>query len=156
MVGTRLEDCAKWLARGLRIAPMAGARLVSGQWQQMASARESNNQTAIGGLRRPTEKIAARQLTDCAGQKKNLRRGNRGIAPGKRKVAAWQSMDCAGHKKKIAARQSMDCAGQKKKLQCSNWGIAPASSKIVARQSGYRACLFKICGAAIRVSRLPF
>jgi hypothetical protein len=91
----------------------------------MASAQESNNQMAIGGLRRPTEKIAARQLTDCTGQKKNcgaainglrqpkeqnsgvairvlrlplqnLQRGNQGIAPAKRKIAAWQLKDCAG------------------------------------------------------------
>jgi hypothetical protein len=51
MVGARLEYCAKW--------------------QQMASAQESNNQMAIGGLRRPTEKIVARQLTDRAGQQKH-------------------------------------------------------------------------------------
>jgi hypothetical protein len=73
------------------------------------------------------KKFAARQLTDCAGQKKNcgvairvlrrpkekLRHGNQWIAPAKRE----------------------------KKLQHSNWGIAPASSKN--------------SGAAITVSRLP-
>jgi hypothetical protein len=75
---------------------MAGARLeYCAEWQQMASAQESNNQMAIGGSRWPTEKIAARQSTDRAAQKKNcgkairvlrwqkekLWRGNQWIAP---------------------------------------------------------------------------
>jgi hypothetical protein len=68
---------------------MAGARLiiaprlVLARWQQMASARESNNQTAIGGSRQPTEKIAVRQSTGHTGQKKKLRRSNQ-------RIARWQ------------------------------------------------------------------
>ncbi len=86
---------------------MAGARLfivprlVSARWQRMASARESNNQTAIGGSRRPTEKIAAQKLTGHMGQKK-----------------------------KIAAQQSMDRAPAKEKSWRSNWGIALAKRKM--------------------------
>jgi hypothetical protein len=68
---------------------MAGARLiivprlVLARWQRMASARESNNQMAIEGSRRPTEKNAARQSTGHTGQKKKLRRSNR-------RIARWQ------------------------------------------------------------------
>ncbi len=50
MAGARLEDCAEWL--------------------QMASAQESNNQMAIWGSRRPTEKIVARQSSGHTGKKK--------------------------------------------------------------------------------------
>jgi hypothetical protein len=72
---------------------MAGARLiiaprlVSARWQRMASARESNNQTAIGGSRRPTEKTASRQSTGHTGQKKKLRRSNQ-------RITRWQKENC--------------------------------------------------------------
>jgi hypothetical protein len=76
MVGVRLEDCTKWLVRGLRIAP--------------------------NGCKWPQHKKATIkwQFGDRAGQLKKLWHGNQGIAPAKRKIAARQSMDCAGQKKK--------------------------------------------------------
>jgi hypothetical protein len=65
MAGARLEDCAKWLL--------------------MASAQESNNQMAIWGSRRPTEKIVARQSSGHAVQKKKSQHGNQRIVLAKRK-----------------------------------------------------------------------
>ncbi len=121
---------------------MAGARLeYCAKWQQMASAQESNNQMAIGGSCRPTEKNVAQQSRDHAGQKKHGR-GNQGITPAKRKIVARQSMDCAGQKNKIAARQSGYCAGQKKK-------------KCGAAIDGLRPPTEQNSSAAIRVSPLP-
>ncbi len=105
------------------------------------AGQKKNHGAAVNGLRCPKEKIAARQSGYRAGQKKNCGVEINGLRQ---------------PKEKITARQSMDCTGQKKKLQRSNWDIAPASSKKLAvRQSRYCTCLFKICGAAIRVSCLP-
>jgi hypothetical protein len=122
MAGTRLEYCTKW--------------------QQMASAQESNNQMAIGGSRRPTEKIAAQQLTGHASQKKNCGAAINGSCWPKKKcgtatgVSRWPKEKLrhvnqwiAPAKRKIVVRQSTDHAGQKKKSQRGNQGIAPASSK---------------------------
>jgi hypothetical protein len=169
---------------------MAGARLiiaprlVSARWQQMASAQESNNQMAIGGSRRPTEKIAARQSTGHTGQKKKLRHSNRRIARWQKEnhgvaigVSRWPKEKMqrgnwwiAPAKRKIMAWQLIDGAGQKEKSQRGNRWIAPAKRKIPARQStdyagqkkkiavrqsGYRTGQKKNCGSAIRVSRLP-
>ncbi len=106
MAGARLEDCAEWL--------------------RMASAQESNNQMAIWGSRRPTEKmwhgnrpvtpakrkIAARQSTDRAGQKNKSRRGNRGITP----ASSKNSGAAIG-----VSRRPLE------KSQRGNQGIAPAS-----------------------------
>ncbi len=136
MVGARLEDRTKWL--------------------QMASAQESDNQMAIGGSRRPTEKIAAWQLTGHAGQKKIVARQS-GYCAGQRNKCGAAIDGLHRPKEKITARQSMDCAGQKKKKNCSaaigvlRWPL----QKIAARQSGYCACLFKNGHTAIRVLCLP-
>ncbi len=61
MVGTRLEDCTKWLARGLSIAPNGS------KWPQHKKA------------------TIKWQLRDRAGQLKKLRRGNQWIALAKKK-----------------------------------------------------------------------
>jgi hypothetical protein len=68
----------------------------------MASARERNNKTAIEGSYRPTEKIAARQLTGHTGQKKKLRRSNQRIARWQKKnrgaaigVSRWPKEKCS-------------------------------------------------------------
>ncbi len=106
MAGARLEDCAEWL--------------------QMASAQKNNNQMAIWGSRRLTEKIVVRQSSCHASQKKNCGTAINGLC--------WP-------KEKIAARQSGYHAGLFK--------------KIAVRQLGYRASLFKNHSAAIGVSRRP-
>jgi hypothetical protein len=135
MVGARLEDCAKWLARGLSIEPNGI------KWPQHKKATIKWQLGDPAGQKK--KKNVARQSTDHAGQKIKSWRGNQGIAPAKRKIAARQSMDCAGQKKKIhCAHQLGYCAG----LFKNNSSIAPASSKFVVRQSGYRACLFEIRG----------
>jgi hypothetical protein len=77
MAGARFEDCAEWL--------------------QMASAQESNNQMAIWGSRRPTEKIVARQ---SSGQKKNCGTAIKGSRWPKETIAARQSGYHAGLLKK--------------------------------------------------------
>ncbi len=82
---------------------MAGAKLeYCVKWQQMASAQESNNQMAIGGSRWPTEKVARRQSTDRAGQKKNC-------------GAAKQNSGAAIRVSHLPLQN----------LQCGNQGIAP-------------------------------
>jgi hypothetical protein len=138
---------------------MAGMRLeYCAIWQQMASAQESNNQMAIGGLRQPNEKNCGAAMDGSCRPKEKLRLGNQRMALAKRKIcgaaidklrwpkeknAVWQSWYCASQEKncgaainglcrpkeKITARRLMDCAGQKEKIQCSNWGIMPASLK---------------------------
>ncbi len=136
MAGVRHEYCAKW--------------------QQTASAQESNKQMAIWGSRRPTEKIAARQLTGHAGQKKNCSAAINRLRWPKEKIAVQQSAYRAGQKKNCSAAinglrrpKEKNCGAAigvsclpLQKLRRGNQGFAP-SSKIVARQSGYRACLFK-------------
>jgi hypothetical protein len=140
---------------------MAGARLiiaprlVSAQWQRMASARESNYQTAIGGSRWPTEKIVARQSTGHTGQKKKLRHSNRrilakeksrrsnwGIALAKRKMqhgnwwiplakrqnTTWQLIDRASQNENHSAAIDGLCQS-KEKFWRSNRQIAPAKRK---------------------------
>jgi hypothetical protein len=159
-------------------------RLVLARWQQMASARESNNQTAIRGSRRPTEKIAARQSTGHTGQKKKLRCSNQRIARWQKEIITARQLGYrAGQKKKCSTvidglRRPKENHGMaidrsrrpKGKSQRGNRWIAPAKRKFparqstdcagqkkknVVRQSGYRAGQKKNCGAAIRVSRLP-
>jgi hypothetical protein len=96
---------------------------------------------ALNGCEWPLHKKATIkwQLGDRAGQLKKLRRSNQRIALAKRKKSRRGNQGIAPAKRKIAAWQLMDCTGQK--------------NKIAARQSWYCACLFKICGAAIRVLR---
>jgi hypothetical protein len=106
--GWRDEDCAKWLVRGLRIAPN------SCEWPQHKKAtikwqfgdRDGQMKklwAAIVRSRRPKEKIAARQSSDRAGQKKKSQRGNRGITPASSKIVARQSEYHAGHFKNRGA-----------------------------------------------------
>jgi hypothetical protein len=135
MVCARLEYCAKW--------------------QRMASAQESNNQIAIRGLCRPTEKNAARKLTGHTSQKKNCgaaidklrwpKEKHCGAAIGvlrqpKEKNHSTAIDGLRRPKEKITARQSMDCAGQKKKHCCvaikvSCWPLQKNSSTAI-RVSG--------------------
>jgi hypothetical protein len=131
-------------------------RLVSAQWQQKASAQESNNQMAARqlGYRSGQKKNCGSAIDDRAGQKKNrgmaileLRQpkeksqhGNLGIVLANRKVAARQSWDCAGQKKNRHAatlelrRPKKSCCvailrmrRPKKNLRRGNLGIAPTS-----------------------------
>jgi hypothetical protein len=89
LAGARLNIAPNGWHKAWGLHQMAGARLeYCAEWQQMASAQESNNQMAIAGSRRPTEKIAARQSMDCSGQKK---------------ITAQQSGYWVGHKKNCAA-----------------------------------------------------
>jgi hypothetical protein len=62
MFGTRLEDCTKWLARGLSIAPNGS------EWPQN---KKATIKWQLRGLRQPTEKIAVRQWTCHAGLLRN-------------------------------------------------------------------------------------
>jgi hypothetical protein len=119
MVGARLEYCAKW--------------------QQMASAQESNNQMAIGGSRRPTEKIVARQLTAPAGQKKH---------------SSAAIGDNAGLKKNARHGNRVSRRPLGKSRHGNRW-IAPASWKIASRQLVDRASHLKIRSTAIKASRRP-
>jgi hypothetical protein len=119
MVDARLEDCAKWLARGLSIAPNGS------KWPQ------HKNETIKW------------QLGDCAGQLKKMQRGNQRIVLAKRKIMARQSGYCTGQKKNCGTaingflRQKEQNSGAAirvshlplQNLRQGNQGIGPASSK---------------------------
>ncbi len=144
------------------------------QWQRMASARESSNQMANGGSRRPKKKNRGTAIEYRAGQQKH--RGaaigdraslkkNRGVAiedrAGQKKNRSVAINFHAGQKKSYSA--AINARRPKEKLQRGNrvsrrplgksrhgnrW-IAPASWKITARQSVDRAGHLKICGGGL-------
>ncbi len=154
---------------------MAGARLiiaprlVLARWQRMASARESNNQMAIGGSCRPTEKFAARQSTGHTGQKKKLRhsnrriarwqeeklrRGNWGIVLAKRKFSAV--IDGLRRPKEKSRRGNQEIALAKRKNHSAAIdGLRRPKENSGAAIDRLRRPKEKNCGAAIRVSRRP-
>jgi hypothetical protein len=88
MAGARLQDCAKWLARGWsqrngsewpqleKATIKRHLRDCAGQLKNCGVAIDGQRQqkkncgAAIDGSHRPTEKIAARQSRDHAGQQK--------------------------------------------------------------------------------------
>jgi hypothetical protein len=97
----------------------------------MASAREGNNQTAIGGSRRQKEKSRRGNRVSRANRK--IAVSNRGIAPSNRNITVRQSGNRAG----LFKNRGAAIGGSRRpleKLQRGNQGIAPASSKIAAQQ----------------------